>query len=98
MTIYLSNREVRPTGYEAGEFLESPTIAPAVEPNPGTREVDDDDETIQGVVDVVDARLLREPCDGHRDQRGEDDDGDAAASFRRDHENGRPRQARGQSR
>jgi hypothetical protein len=45
MTIYLSNREVRPTGYEAGEFLESPTIAPAVEPNPGTREVDDDDET-----------------------------------------------------
>ena len=44
MTMYLSNRDVRPTGYEAGEFLESPTIAPPAEPNPGTPEVDDEDD------------------------------------------------------
>jgi hypothetical protein len=44
MTMYLPNRVVRPTGYEAGEFIESPTIAPAVEPNPGTPEVDDEDD------------------------------------------------------
>jgi hypothetical protein len=44
MTMYLSNRDVRPTGYEAGEFLESPTIAPAVEPNPGKPGVDDEDD------------------------------------------------------
>jgi hypothetical protein len=43
MTMYLSNRDVRPTGYEAGEFLESPTIVPAPGPNLGTPEGDDED-------------------------------------------------------
>ena len=26
MTMYLSNRDVRPTGYEPGEFIESPPV------------------------------------------------------------------------
>ena len=43
MTIYLSNNDVRPTGYEAGEFLDAPSFAPPVEPNPPAREVDDED-------------------------------------------------------
>jgi hypothetical protein len=32
MTMYLPNRDVRPTGYEAGEFLEPPPEAPVAEP------------------------------------------------------------------
>ena len=44
MTMYLPNRAVRPTGFEPGEFLEAPTMAPAEEPNPGVPEVDDEDE------------------------------------------------------
>jgi hypothetical protein len=43
MTMYLSNRDVRPTGYEPGEFLEPPTTA-EVQPNRGAPEVDDEDE------------------------------------------------------
>jgi hypothetical protein len=45
MTMYLPNRRVRPTGYEAGEFLEAPAVAEAVEPEVGTAEVDEHDET-----------------------------------------------------
>ena len=48
MTMYLSNRDVGPTGCEPCEFLELPTMAPAVEPNPATPEVNDefeDDDT-----------------------------------------------------
>jgi len=48
MTMYLSNRDVRPTGYEAGEFLELPPMAPAVEPNRRTAEVDDEDDVDTG--------------------------------------------------
>jgi hypothetical protein len=44
MTMYLPNHDVRPTGYEAGEFLESPTVPPVAEPNPSTPEGDDEDE------------------------------------------------------
>jgi hypothetical protein len=43
MTMYLSNRDVRPTGYEAGEFLESPSIVPPP-PKPVPPEVDDEDD------------------------------------------------------
>jgi len=47
MTMYLSNRDVRPTGHEVCEFIE-PTDEPAAEPGPGTREIDDEtDETIE---------------------------------------------------
>jgi hypothetical protein len=42
MTMYLSNRDVRPTGYEAGEFLESPAIPLAGETNREPPEGDDD--------------------------------------------------------
>jgi hypothetical protein len=42
--MYLSNRDIRPTGYEAGEFLESPAFPPAVEPGPPTPEPDGDDD------------------------------------------------------
>jgi len=41
MTMYLPNECLLPTGYEPGEFLESSTIAPWVEPNPP--EVDNED-------------------------------------------------------
>jgi hypothetical protein len=43
MTMYLPNDYVLPTGYEPGEFLELPNIAPWVEPKPGTPDVDIDD-------------------------------------------------------
>jgi hypothetical protein len=43
MTMYLPNRDVRPTGYEPGEFIEPPTFAPA-EPSPGRPEVDDEND------------------------------------------------------
>ena len=46
MTMYLSNRDIRPTGAEAGEFLD-PVITPAgeTEPEPElrTNEVDEKD-------------------------------------------------------
>ncbi len=46
MTMYLSNRDVRPTGYEAGEFIEPATDAPVAEPRLGTSEINDEaDET-----------------------------------------------------
>jgi hypothetical protein len=39
MTMYLSNRDVRPTGYEPAEFIEPPTVPP--EPPPGPPEIAD---------------------------------------------------------
>ena len=44
MTMYLSNKDVRPTGYEAGEFLEPVVMAPVAERSHVTRDFDDDDE------------------------------------------------------
>ena len=44
MTMYLSNRDVRPTGYEVCEFLESPAIPAPAEPKTGPHAVDDEDE------------------------------------------------------
>jgi hypothetical protein len=38
MTMYLPNRDIQPTGYEAGEFLELTTAAPASEPEPAARD------------------------------------------------------------
>jgi hypothetical protein len=32
MTMYLPNDDVRPTGYEAGEFIEDPILADDAEP------------------------------------------------------------------
>jgi hypothetical protein len=42
MTMYLPNRDVRPTGYEAGEFLE-PSIEPPTAPSITTSETDADE-------------------------------------------------------
>jgi hypothetical protein len=48
MTMYLPNTDIRPTGCEAAEFIEPPTVAPAADPFPGTTEVDDgDDEPVE---------------------------------------------------
>jgi hypothetical protein len=44
MTMYLPNGDVRPTGYEAGEFIEPPTIPPARDPSPEIPEAEDDDD------------------------------------------------------
>jgi hypothetical protein len=47
MTMYLPNDDIRPTGYEAGEFLDSPPLAP-MDPRAGDDmpELDrEDDET-----------------------------------------------------
>jgi hypothetical protein len=44
MTMYLPNRDVRPTGFEAGEFLEVPEVAPPTEPVGGADEVEVDRE------------------------------------------------------
>ena len=44
MTMYLPNGEVRPTGYEAGEFLEDPTVVPPPEDEPGPPGEGDDRE------------------------------------------------------
>lgn len=44
MTMYLSNADVRPTGYEPAEFIEAPTIAPAADPIPATTEVGGKDD------------------------------------------------------
>jgi len=49
ITMYLPKRDVHPTRYETDEFLESPSLAPAVEPNPGTSEVDEEDDEDEGV-------------------------------------------------
>ena len=43
MTMFLSNREVRPTGYEAGEFIEPSTFTPPPDPRPFAAEADEDD-------------------------------------------------------
>ena len=32
MTMYLPNRDVLPTGYEAAEFIDTPIVGPAAEP------------------------------------------------------------------
>jgi hypothetical protein len=47
MTMYLSNRDVRPTGYEPAEFIEPPAFAPPpVHQNPPSPAADDEsDET-----------------------------------------------------
>ena len=36
MTMYLPNRDIRPTGYEAGEFLEPPSFGAATDPDGST--------------------------------------------------------------
>jgi hypothetical protein len=41
MTMYLSNRDVRPTGCEAGEFIEPMADALVAEPRLATDEIDD---------------------------------------------------------
>jgi len=46
VTMYLSNKDVRPTGYEAGEFLEPVVMAPLAEPSHVTSEIQDEDEDI----------------------------------------------------
>jgi hypothetical protein len=38
MTMYLPNRDIRPTGFEAGEFLEPPRDAAAFEQTPRSPE------------------------------------------------------------
>jgi hypothetical protein len=46
MTMYLSNRDVHPTGYEAGEFLDAPARPLPAEAGLARPEVDDEpDET-----------------------------------------------------
>jgi len=42
MTMYLSNRDVRPTGYEGGEFIETVTDVPEVDSHLATDEIDDE--------------------------------------------------------
>jgi hypothetical protein len=49
MTMYLPNGDIRPTGYEAGEFLEAPTVAPMVEPPLGKTDVGDEDDDQGGL-------------------------------------------------
>jgi hypothetical protein len=44
MTMYLSNRDVRPTGDEPGEFIEPSTFAPPEEPSPETSEAGGEDD------------------------------------------------------
>src|SRR5690348_5975917 len=44
MTMFLSNREVRPTGYEVCEFLEAPALVPAVASPSETRGDDEQAE------------------------------------------------------
>jgi hypothetical protein len=53
MTMYLSNADVRPTGYEPAEFIEPPTLLPAVDPFPGRAEVDE----VVGAVEAVEIRV-----------------------------------------
>ena len=44
MTMYLPNGDVRPTGYEAGEFIEPPPVPPAGDPTPEAADVADEDD------------------------------------------------------
>ena len=44
MSMYLSNRDVRPTGYEPGEFIEPSTFTPPEEPSAETSEARDEDD------------------------------------------------------
>jgi hypothetical protein len=46
MTMYLSNRDLRPTGYEPGEFIEPSTYEPPADPR--CPEVDDEDDEDAG--------------------------------------------------
>jgi hypothetical protein len=46
MTMYLPNPDVRPTGYEAGEFIEAPVSTPPPHANPA-------DEQLQFLHDLV---------------------------------------------
>jgi hypothetical protein len=47
MTMYLPNRDIRPTGDEVAEFIEPTFIAPVPDPRPvpALDDDDDDDET-----------------------------------------------------
>jgi hypothetical protein len=48
MTMYLSNSHVRPTGYEAGEFIEPPIIAPPpVESNTSPPEAEGEGDEVR---------------------------------------------------
>jgi hypothetical protein len=42
MTMYLPNRDVRPTGYEAGEFIEPPPERPLSQPRLETSDLDEE--------------------------------------------------------
>jgi hypothetical protein len=44
MTMYLPNRDVRPTGSEPAEFIDPPAFVPEDDPPPETLQVHDDDE------------------------------------------------------
>jgi hypothetical protein len=44
MTMYLPNRDIRPTGYEAGEFLELPPMHQVEWPSPAAPPAADRDE------------------------------------------------------
>jgi hypothetical protein len=44
MTMYLSSRDIRPTGEEPAEFIEPPTFAPPADPRPRAPEVEDEDD------------------------------------------------------
>jgi hypothetical protein len=45
MTMYLPNRDIRPTGYEAGEFLELPPMHQVEWPSPAPAADLDEDES-----------------------------------------------------
>lgn len=51
MTMYLSNADVRPTGYEPAEFIEPPVIPAARQPTSGPADVDGESDD----VDIDDA-------------------------------------------
>ena len=44
MTMYLPNRDLRPTGYEAGEFIEPQVVPPPAEPRQEASPVEPEDE------------------------------------------------------
>jgi hypothetical protein len=48
MTMYLPNSDIRPTGYEAAEFIEPPGPTPAPEPRPTQT-----DDQLQFLRDLV---------------------------------------------
>jgi hypothetical protein len=47
VTMFLSNREVRPTGYEVCEFLEAPDLVPVIS-SPAENGSDDDEHADDG--------------------------------------------------